>query len=109
MTTLHAYRTIVVGTDGSALADTTVARAASLAARDDADLVILCAYSELSRRQDARSIATLGDARVGQVPGRSAASAAIADAVAIAREQKAAVVAALLMDGEPATALLTTA
>ena len=55
MTKMYDYRTIVVGTDGSPLAVPTVARAAWLAAHDDADLVIVCAYSELSRRDEVAS------------------------------------------------------
>jgi nucleotide-binding universal stress UspA family protein len=110
MTKTHDYRTLVVGTDGSPLAAPTVARAAWLAAHDDADLVIVCAYSELSRRQEARNVATLGgDARIGQVTGRADASAAIAAAVGVAQEQSATISAALLVDGEPASALLATA
>ena len=105
---MYEYRTIVVGTDGSPLAAPTVARAAWLAAHDDADLVIVCGYSHLSPRQEARSLA--GDAAlIGQVPGRTAASAAIAQAVAVAQEQRATISAALLIDGEPANALLTAA
>jgi nucleotide-binding universal stress UspA family protein len=109
MGSMYDYRTIVVGTDGSPLAAPTVARAAWLAAHDDADLVIVCAYSELSRRQEARNVTTLGDARIGHVPGRSAASSAIAAAVAVAEEQGATISAALLVEGDPAAALLQTA
>lgn len=110
MSSLFDYRTIVVGTDGSPLATPTVARAAWLAAHDDADLVIVCAYSALSRRNEARNPATLGgDTRIGQVTGRTAASSAIAAAVAVAQEQSATIAAALLVDGEPATALLESA
>jgi nucleotide-binding universal stress UspA family protein len=110
MTSMFDYRTIVVGTDGSHLAIPTVTRAAWLAAHDDADLVIVCAYSELTRRQEARNVATLGgDTRVGLVPGRAAASTAIAEAVEAARTQSATIAAALLLDGEPAAALLATA
>ena len=69
--TMKDYRTIVVGTDGSDLAAPTVARAAWLARRDDADLVIICAFAELSRRDEAKNVATLGgDTRSGQVLGR---------------------------------------
>lgn len=107
---MFVYRTIVVGTDGSALAAPTVSRAAWLAAHNDADLVIVCAYSELTRRQEARAVGTLGgDPRTGQLPGRAAASAAIAAAVAVAQDQGATIAAALLVDGEPASALLTMA
>jgi nucleotide-binding universal stress UspA family protein len=109
MATMYDYRTIVVGTDGSTLAAPTVSRAGWLAAHSDADLVIVCAYSDLTRRQEARGAATLSDPRIGQVPGRTAASGAIAAAVAVAQEQGATISAALLVDGEPATALLAAA
>ena len=90
MPKIYDYRTIVVGTDGSPLAVPTVARAAWLAAHDDADLVIVCAYSELSRRDEARNVATLGgDTRIGLVTGRADASAAVAAAVGVAQEQSA--------------------
>jgi nucleotide-binding universal stress UspA family protein len=107
MSTMYDYRTIVVGTDGSPLAEPTVARAARLAAHDDADLVIVCAYSALSRRQEARNVATIGgDTRIGQVLGRAAADQAMSTAVAIAHDCKATITAALLVDGEAAEALL---
>jgi nucleotide-binding universal stress UspA family protein len=110
MNPMNDYRTIVVGTDGSELAGPTVARAAWLARHDDADLVIVCALSDLPRRQEARTMATLGGgAAVGQVIGREAASQAIAAAVATAQAQGATITAALLLDGEPAAALLETA
>src|SRR4051794_9733714 len=87
MAKMYDYRTIVVGTDGSPLATPTVARAAWLAAHDDAALVIVCAYPALSRRDEARNVATLGgDTRIGLVPGRAEASAAIAAAVNTAKE-----------------------
>ena len=54
------YNVVVVGTDGSRLAEPTVTRAAWLAKREDADLVIVCAYSALSRRAEAKNVATLG-------------------------------------------------
>jgi hypothetical protein len=47
MTTVYDYKTIVVGTDGSLLAEPTVARAAWLAAHAEADLVNVCANSAL--------------------------------------------------------------
>ncbi len=104
------YTSIVVGTDGSSLAAPTVARAAWLAVHDDAELTIVCAMTQLSRRDDAKQTATLGgDAQVGQVPGESASAAALAAAVELAQQQGARVKAALLMEGEPATVLLETA
>lgn len=104
------YRTIVVGTDGSSLAEPTVGRAAWLAKHDDADLVIVCAYAQLSRRTEAKNIATLGgDSRTGQVLGREAASSALAEAMRVARGEGATVAAALLIDGDPSKALVATA
>jgi nucleotide-binding universal stress UspA family protein len=104
------YRTVVVGTDGSPLAAPTVSRAARLAAHDGAGLVIVCAYGELSRRQEARNVATLGgDTRIGLVTGRAAADEAVTAAVEVAREGRSLITAALLVEGEPAAALLATA
>jgi nucleotide-binding universal stress UspA family protein len=104
------YRTIVVGTDGSSLGAPTVGRAAWLAKHDDADLVIVCAYSQLSRRDEAKNVATLGgDTRVGQVLGREAASLALSQAMTVAGEEGATVTAALLIDSEPSKALVATA
>lgn len=104
------YRVVLVGTDGSSLAAPTVARAASIATHEDADLVIVCAYAEMSRRTEAKNVATLGgDARVGQVLGRTAASEAIAGAVSLAQEGGATIAAALLVEGEPAAALMSQA
>lgn len=104
---LTDYRTIVVGTDGSTLAEPTVARAAFLARYDDADLVIVCAYSDLPRRQDARNVATLGgDSRDGEVIGREAANQALQTAVAQAGAAGVTVVAALLVNGDAAESLL---
>lgn len=110
MSNMTDYRVVIVGTDGSALADPTIARAAWLARNDDADLVIVCAYSSLSRRAEAQNVATLGgDSRGGEVLGRAAAGVAITRAVAVAAEQGATVAAALLMEGDAAAALIETA
>ena len=104
------YRTIVVGTHGSSLSEPTVGRAAWLAKHNDADLVIVCAYAQMSRRTEAKNIATLGgDTRTGQVLGREAASIALADAMRVASTEGATVAAALLIDGGPSTALVVTA
>jgi nucleotide-binding universal stress UspA family protein len=110
MSTMYDYKTIVVGTDGSPLAEPTVARAAWLAAHADADLVIVCAYSALSRRQEARNVATVGgDSRIGQVLGRASANEALSSAINVARDSGATLGASLLVDGEPAQALLDVA
>src|SRR6478609_3227123 len=104
------YHTIVVGTDGSSLAEPTVGRAAWLAKHNDADLVIVCAYAQMSRRTAAKNVATLGgDTRTDQVLGREAASIALADAMRVASTEVATVAAALLIDGMPSAALTGTA
>ncbi len=108
MSVISGYSVIVVGTDGSALADPTVARAAMLAAAEGAALVIVCAYSALSQQDDARAI-NLGDSRVGEVLGRQAAAEALAAASATAIGLGASVSAAVLGEGEPAAVLLKAA
>lgn len=103
------YRVVVVGTDGSTLAEPTVSRAAWMARHEDADLVIVCAYSRLSPRADAKNLATLGgDPRGGEVLGRAAATEALTRAVSVAAEHGATVTAALMVEGEPAAALIET-
>ncbi|MFZ2261806.1 MAG: universal stress protein, partial [Luteococcus japonicus] len=76
---MNDYRTIVVGTDGSDLSGPTVARAAWLAAREDAELVIVCAWSSISRRAEAKNVNALGNdpSTLGQVHGRQAATEAV--------------------------------
>lgn len=108
--TVTEYDTIVVGTDGSALAGPTVARAARAAIREDAELVIVCAFSSLSRRQEARNTNTVGgDTRFGQVQGRQAAEQAVRQGVELARSLGARVGSALVVDGDPGSALLQVA
>lgn len=108
--TMKDYRTIVVGTDGSSLASPVVARAAWLAVRDDADLVIVCAFAEMPRRTEARNVNTLGgDTRSGQVLGRDAAGVAVQSAASVAKGAGAHVSATVLVDGEPSKALVTAA
>jgi hypothetical protein len=59
---------------------------------------------------EAKNVATLGgDTRVGQVLGRDAGSLAMEHAMQVARQEGATVTAALLIDGDPAEALVLTA
>jgi nucleotide-binding universal stress UspA family protein len=53
---MPAYRTIVVGTDGSATSLAAVDRAAEVAADSDAELVIVCAYTPASREATAGAL-----------------------------------------------------
>jgi nucleotide-binding universal stress UspA family protein len=57
--TASAYRTVVVGTDGSESSLRAVARAGALAGASGATLVIVCAY--LPTEQDARDLARAQD------------------------------------------------
>jgi nucleotide-binding universal stress UspA family protein len=50
---MPAYRTVVVGTDGSSTSSAAVDRAAVVAADSAAELVIVCAYTPASREQTA--------------------------------------------------------
>ncbi|NLV80821.1 MAG: universal stress protein [Rhodococcus sp.] len=58
---MSAYRTIVVGTDGSESSYRAVEKAASLAQDADATLVIACAYYPADPKDTARAADVLGD------------------------------------------------
>lgn len=106
---LDSYSVIVVGTDGSPLSVPTVARAAWLAAHEQAELVIVCAFTNLSRRDEAKNVATLGgDSSVGTVRGINAANKALGDATEQAEQFGATVTGAILLEGDPAAVLLRT-
>ena len=102
---LKDYTTVVVGTDGSELAVPTVTRAAWIATKEDADLVIVCAYGGGSRRADAKvPLTETAPSRIGQVPGKEAATLAVTHAKDIAGAR---VKATLLVEADPAEALLS--
>jgi len=58
---MSAYRTIVVGTDGSATSFAAVDRAAAVAADSAAELVIVCAYTPAAREDTAEAEDALKD------------------------------------------------
>lgn len=58
---MSAYRSIVVGTDGSATSFAAVDRAATVAADSGAELVIVCAYTPASREEVAEADDVLKD------------------------------------------------
>jgi nucleotide-binding universal stress UspA family protein len=58
---MPAYRTIVVGTDGSATSFAAVDRAAAVAGDSDAELVIVCAYTPATRDETAEAEDALKD------------------------------------------------
>ena len=99
ITEVPAYNRILVGTDGSLLAEPTIVRAAGLAAANGADVVIVCAYTTLSPRESASQEASAAQvATLGQVPGAATATKALEEAVAIVEQHGARVAAALLVD-----------
>ncbi|AWE43050.1 universal stress protein [Actinobaculum sp. 313] len=107
--TIKRYNKILVGTDGSSLAGPTVARAATLADTESAELIIVCAYTTMTAREEATlSSVPAQSVKLGQVPGKASASQALDEAMSIAERQGAHVSAAILMDAEPAAALLET-
>lgn len=73
--------------------------------------MVVCAWSSLSQRVEAINTQTLGGdvSTAQQVHGREAAEEALLRAAYVAGEYGAKVSAALLVDGEPAAALLQTA
>jgi nucleotide-binding universal stress UspA family protein len=82
---MPAYRTVVVGTDGSSTSLAAVDRAAALAADSAAELVIVCAYTPASREQTAAEEDTLKDEAylvVGWTPASDTLRAAEERAVA---------------------------
>ena len=104
---MGAYRTVVVGTDGSDSSLRAVARAGALAGAAGATLVVVCAYlplegddRELSRAQD-----TLGD-EAFQVTGSTPAENTAAAAADQARAAGASQVKAIAVAGSPVEVLL---
>jgi nucleotide-binding universal stress UspA family protein len=100
---MGAYRTIVVGTDGSETSFRAVDRAAALAAQADATLIIACAY--FPERPDPRAQDALGD-EAYQVMGSAPAD----DTVSRARDRAAAAGAAKIeteaVQGKPGESLV---
>jgi nucleotide-binding universal stress UspA family protein len=97
---MGVYQTVVVGTDGSDSSFTAVERAAEVAHKSGAKLVIVCAYGDESKAVS-RGIA----------PGRSEAAGPSEDAVRTAGERAAARGASdidrVVVEGEPVKALLS--
>ncbi|WP_226436764.1 universal stress protein [Rhodococcus yananensis] len=103
---MSAYRTIVVGTDGSESSYRAVEKAASLAQDADATLVIACAYYPADPKDTARAADVLGD-EAYQVTG----SAPTYEILRTAREKANAVGAKNVVErpivGAPVDSLLT--
>lgn len=82
---MSAYRTVVVGTDGSDSSLRAVDRAASIASAADARLVIACAYYPATEREVQRAVEALRDEAyqvVGSAPAEDTLQTAHDRAVA---------------------------
>jgi nucleotide-binding universal stress UspA family protein len=102
-----AYRTVVVGTDGSESSLRAVARAGALAGACDATLVIACAYLpiETDDRELARAQDVLGD-EAYQVVGSHPAEDTVRTAAERAGASGARSVRTVAVQGSPVEALL---
>lgn len=99
------YRTIVVGTDGSASAERAVAQAVELASTDRSRLVIVTAYG----RSDAKPDARVPDDVRWMTTAPNEAERHARNARRLAAEQGVSDVVVQALDGEPAHELLEAA
>lgn len=103
------YGVVVVGTDGSDSALGAVDRATEVAVAAGALLLVVCAFSAMSRREQAVSSAQLGDTRFQEVIGRDAAESALAESQKRADEGGASHVETRLVEGDAVHVLLQVA
>ncbi len=103
------YRTLLAGTDGSESSLLATDRAAEIAARDSARLIVVCAYHPLTAREQSILAATLGPTSLYQVAGTDAAEKVMETALERARAAGAAEADGRLVEGDPGQALLTVA
>ncbi|EYT82085.1 MULTISPECIES: universal stress protein [unclassified Streptomyces] len=105
---MAAYRTVLVGTDGSESSFAAVERAARLAAACGAELVVACAYTPLRGPELDLAKDQLG-AEAYQVVGSAPAEDTLRIARDRARAQKAARVRTVAVRDEPVAALVRVA
>ena len=104
-----AYGMVVVGTDGSDSALGAVERAAEITEGSGALMLVVCAYSAMTRREQAVAAAQLGDTRFDQVIGEEAAEAALAAACKRAQDSGGTRVESRLVEGDAVHVLLQVA
>ncbi len=104
---MGAYRTVLVGTDGSESSYRAVDRAAELARDSAARLVIVCAYHPATRREVAHAEDVLRDDAY-QVVGSTPADETLRTAAERAAVNGAGAVERVAVEGEPVKSLLTT-
>lgn len=102
------YRTVLVGTDGSASSLRAVDRAAEIAHAAGAQLVLACAYRPMRGREAAAAQEALGELGY-QVVGSHPAEDALREAAARARAAGADEVSQIAQDGEPVDVLIALA
>ncbi|HEV7647894.1 MAG TPA: universal stress protein [Actinophytocola sp.] len=98
---MAAYRTVVVGTDGSDSSYLAVDRAAAIAADSGATLVIACAYHPARADDVTKAQDELGDDVAYQVVGSTPAEETVRTAAERARRAGARQVDTVVVDGEP--------
>jgi nucleotide-binding universal stress UspA family protein len=102
---MTAYRTVVVGTDGSDSSFLAVDRAARIAMDSDATLVIACAYHPARQDDVTRAQDELGDDVAYQVVGSTPAEDSVRTAAERARSAGATKIDTVVVDGEPVPTL----
>ncbi|HVK20569.1 MAG TPA: universal stress protein [Actinokineospora sp.] len=102
---MAAYKTVVVGTDGSDSSYRAVDRAAAIAADTGATLVIACAFQPASGRSVERAQDTLGDDVAYQVVGSNPAEESVRTAAERAAKAGATKVETVVVDGDPVPSL----
>jgi nucleotide-binding universal stress UspA family protein len=102
---MAAYRTVVVGTDGSDSSYRAVDRAAAIAADTGAALVIACAYQPASKREVEQAQDELGSDVAYQVVGSTPAEDTVRTASDRARAAGAENVETVISVGDPVPAL----
>jgi nucleotide-binding universal stress UspA family protein len=101
-----SYSTVAVGTDGSDSSLQAVERAADLARRNAAALIVVCAYHPMTAREQALITTGLGDTKM-RLTGTTAAEEALASAVERARASGHQEVEGALVVGDAVEALLS--
>lgn len=102
---MSAYRTVVVGTDGSDSSYRAVDRAAAIAADSGATLVIACAYHPARAEDVAKAQDSLGSDVAYQVVGSTPAEETVRTAAERAKRAGATKVDTVVVDGEPVPTL----
>ena len=102
---MTAYRTVVVGTDGSDSSYRAVDRAAAIAGDSGATLVIACAYHPARADDVTKAQDELGDDVAYQVVGSTPAEETVRTAAERARRAGARQIDTVVVDGEPVSTL----